>query len=126
MEIYYHDYMLSISIFGYVFVSTCCIESLYRKTSMGETHRDAEIKLDWEIHELWKLINHGPCMTKWALNSHHGGPPSLLLRQPDLSLCFLALCFVHGQVCAQYTLFSYVSLSVSNRIKNHMIKQLET
>jgi hypothetical protein len=60
MEIYYHDYLFSISIFGYVFVSTCCAESLYRKTSVGETHHDAKMKFDWETHELWKVINQGP------------------------------------------------------------------
>jgi hypothetical protein len=66
MEIRYHDYLFSISIVGYVFVSTCCAKSLYRKISVGETHRDAETKFDWKIHELWKVINQGPRMMKWA------------------------------------------------------------
>jgi hypothetical protein len=69
MEICYHDYLFSISIFGYVFVSTCCAESLYRKTSVGETHYDAKTKFDREIHELWKVINQGPRTTKWAPSS---------------------------------------------------------
>jgi hypothetical protein len=126
MEICYHDYLFSISIFGYVFISTCCAESLYKKISVGETHCDAEIKFDREIHKLWKVINQGPRMTKWTLSSHHGGPPGLLLGPPDLSLCLLVLCFVHGQVWAQYTLFSYVLFSVSNWIENHMVKYFKT
>jgi hypothetical protein len=91
MEICYHDYLFSISIFGYVFVSICCAESLYRKTSVGETHHDVETKFEWEIHELWKVVNQGPRMMKWASSNHHGGPPGL-------SLCRLNLRFVHGQV----------------------------
>jgi hypothetical protein len=98
MEICYHDYLFSISIFGYVFVSTCCAESLYRKTSVGETHHDAEMNFDQEIHELWKVINQGPCTTKWAPSSHHGGLPGFLLGPPGPSLCLLASRFVYGQV----------------------------
>jgi hypothetical protein len=63
MEICYHDYLFSISFWICVCLHMLC-KSLYRKTSVGETHRDAETKFDWEIHELWKVINQGPRTTK--------------------------------------------------------------
>jgi hypothetical protein len=126
MEICYHDYLFSISVLGYACSLHMLCRKFIQKTSMGKTHRDAETKLDWEIHEIRKVINQGPRTTKWTLSSHHGGLPSLLLGPPSLSLCLLVSRFVHGQVWAQHTLFSYVSFFVLNRIENHMVKQLKT
>jgi hypothetical protein len=75
MKSYYY-YLSSISIFGYMFVSTCCVER-YTGNKCGETHHDNKTELDHENHEIQEVMNEGPRTTKRALSSHQSGLPDL-------------------------------------------------
>ena len=66
MEAYYY-YLLSIS-FGYVFCLHMCIK-VYRKTSVGETHRDNKMEFNRENREAQKIMRQGPCPMKRASSS---------------------------------------------------------
>ena len=67
LESYYY-YMLSIS-FGYVFRFHMLCIKVYRKTSVGETHRDNKTEFNRENYEVWEVMGQGPCATKRASNS---------------------------------------------------------
>jgi hypothetical protein len=56
MEICYHNYLFSISILDMCLPSHVVQKRLYRKTRVGETHRDDEMKFDRENHKLWKVL----------------------------------------------------------------------
>jgi hypothetical protein len=56
MEICYHNYLFSISILDMCLPPHVVQKRLYRKTSVGETHRDDEMKFDHENHKLWKVL----------------------------------------------------------------------
>ena len=121
IESYY--YMLSIS-FGYVFCLHMLCIKVYRKTSVGETHHDDRTEFDHENHEIQEIMIQGPRPTKQASSSPWSRAPGLLHGPAGPSQRRLTSRFVHGQVCDPYTLFSPIMLSVSNRIKNPLIKQL--
>ena len=92
----------------------------------GETHRDNKTEVDRENHRNQKAMEQEPRSPKLDRNRPKSGPPGLLHGLAGPSQHRLASRFVHGQVRAQYTLFLYVSLSISNQIENHLIKQLKT
>ena len=54
MESYY--YVLSIY-FGYVFCLHMLCIKVYRKTSVGETHRNNKTEFDHENHEIQKAMD---------------------------------------------------------------------
>ena len=124
MESCYY-YLLSIS-FGYVFVSTCSAESYTGKQVWGRHTTTTRHNLIAKIMKFGKVTSHEPHTTKQASSRPQSGPPDLLYGLPSPSLHCLTSRFVHGPVCDPYTLFSYVLLSVSNQIENHLIKQLKT
>jgi hypothetical protein len=68
--------------FRYVFVSTCCVEKIYRKTSVGETHHDIKMGFDRENHKIWEVMDQGPHMMKRAPSRPYSGPPNLLYGPP--------------------------------------------
>ena len=116
-------YLFSISFWICVCLHILCIK-VYRKTSVGEAHCNIKIKFDHENHESQKAIEQKPCSPKLDQNGPESGLPGLLHGPYGPSQRRLISHYVHGQVRAQCTLFLYVSLSVSNQIKNHLIKQL--
>ena len=122
MESYY--YLLSTS-FGYVFCLHMLCIKVYRKTSVGETHRDNKMEFDHENHDIQKAINQKPRWPKLNQNRPESGPPSLLHGLAGPPQHCIASCFVHGLVWAEYTLFSYVMLSVSNQIENYLINNFK-
>ena len=67
MESYYY-YLLSIS-FRYVFCLHMLCTKVYRKTSVGETHRDNKTEFDRKNHEIRKVMSEGPHPTKRASSS---------------------------------------------------------
>ena len=113
----------------YFWICVClhmlCIK-VYRKTSVGETRRDGQMRFDHKNHKIWEVMSEGPCTMKRAPSRPQSGPPGLLYGPPSPSWPLLTSCFVHDQVWAQYTLFLYVSLSVSIQIKNPMIINFKT
>ena len=92
---------------------------LYRKTSVGETHRDSKMRFNHETHKIQKAMDQEPRSPKMDQDRPESGLPGLLYGPPGPPQCHLTSCFVHDRVCDPYTLFSYVLLSVSNRIENH-------
>jgi hypothetical protein len=100
MEICYHDYLFFISILDMCLSPHVVQKRLYKKTSVGETHRDDGTKFDWEIHKLWKVINQGPRMTKRALRGYQSRPLGIPCGPAGPPPCHLALRFVHNQVWA--------------------------
>ena len=76
MESYYY-YMLSIS-FGYVFCLHMLCIKVYRKTSVGETHRDNKMEFDRENYEIQKVMDQKPCSPKLDRNGPESGLPDLL------------------------------------------------
>jgi hypothetical protein len=88
-----------------------CIK-VHRKTSVGGTHRDNKTKFDHENHEIWEVMRHEPHPMRQAPNRLWSRPLGLLFGLPGLLKHRHTSCFVHGQVCGLYTLFSYVTLSV--------------
>ena len=56
MESSSYYYLLSIS-FGYVFCLHMLCTEVYRKTSVGETHRDNKTEFDLENREPQKIIS---------------------------------------------------------------------
>jgi hypothetical protein len=75
---YYYFVMITYSLyFWYVLVSTCCAEKIYRKTSVGVTHRDHKNKIYHENYAIQKIIDRGPHTAKWAPR----GPPGWLHGQ---------------------------------------------
>jgi hypothetical protein len=87
MEICYHDLLFSISILDMCLSPHVVQKRLYRKTSVGETHRDDGTKFDREIHKLWKVINQGPCTTKRALRGYQSRPLGIPYGPSHLALC---------------------------------------
>jgi hypothetical protein len=89
----------SLSLFLDMYLSPHVVQKrLYRKTSVGEAHRDHETKFNQENHGIWKVINQGPCTTKWAPSSCSSRPPGLPIGPAGPSPRLLTLRFVHGQV----------------------------
>jgi hypothetical protein len=80
-------------------------KSLYKKISVGETHRDHETKFDRENHEIGKIINQRPHTPKWALRGHHRVPPSHPTTSPP---------------CVAFRPMSGLS-----QIENHMLRHLK-
>ena len=122
MESYYY-YLLSISFWICVCLHMLCIK-VYRETSVGVAHHDIKTEFDRENHEIQKATEQKPRSPKLDRNGPESGPPGLLHGPASPSQRCLASRFIHGQVQAQYTLFLYVSLSISNRIENPLIRQL--
>ena len=75
MESYY--YLLSISFWICVCLHMLCIK-VYRKTSVGEAHRDIKTELNREIHEIQKATDQEPRSPKLDQNRPESGPPGLL------------------------------------------------
>jgi hypothetical protein len=98
MEICYHDYIFSISVLDMCLSPNVVQKILYKKASVEETHRDDRTKFDKEIHELWKVINRGPRMMKWALRGHQSRPPGIPYGLAGPPPHRLTSHFVHGQV----------------------------
>jgi hypothetical protein len=73
---YYYYYIFSISILD-MCLSPHVVHKLYRKTSVGETHHDIKMEFNHENHEIQKVMNKQPRMTKRASSSHQSGPPDL-------------------------------------------------
>jgi hypothetical protein len=73
-------------------------KSLYRKISVGETHRDHGMKFDRENHEIGKIINQGPRTPKWALRGHQQVSPGHPIGPAGPPPRHLTLRFVQGQV----------------------------
>ena len=117
-------YLLSIS-FGYVFCLHMLCIKVYRKTSVGEAHRN-KTRFDRENHEIQKATKQKPRSPKLDRNRPESGPPGLLHGPAGPPQCHLASRFVHGQVCGPFTLFSPIMLSISNRIENPLINNFKT
>ena len=103
MESYYY-HLLYIS-FGYVFCLHMLCIKVYRKTSVGETHRNNKTEFNRENYEVQKVMDQGPCAIKRASSSSCSRPPSLLFGPAGPSWCHLAPSFVLGQVCANMFYF---------------------
>jgi len=84
------------------------------------------MEFDCENHEIQKAMEQIPRSPKLDRNGPESGPPGLLHGLAGPAQLCLASCFVHGQVCGPYDLFSHVSLSVSNQIENPMINNFKT
>jgi hypothetical protein len=64
-----YDYLFYLSVLDMCLSPHVVQKSLYRKISVGETHRDLGLKFDQENHKIWKVINQGPRTTKRAPSS---------------------------------------------------------
>ena len=102
----------------------CVVHKDKQETSVGEAHRDNKTEFDHENHEIRKVMDQEPRRPKLDPNGLQARPPGLPYGMAGPPQYPLTSCFIHGQVCGQYILFSPISLSVSNRIKNPLIKQL--
>jgi hypothetical protein len=71
--------------FRYVFVSTCCVEKIYRKTSVGETHHDIKMGFDRENHKIWEVMDQGPHMMKPRADPTVGRPTSSMGPRPTIA-----------------------------------------
>jgi hypothetical protein len=62
---YYYFVMITCSLyFLYVFVSICCAEKIYTKTSVEVTHRDHKNKIYHENYAIRMIIDRGPRTAK--------------------------------------------------------------
>ena len=77
-------YLFSISFWICVCLHMLCIK-VYRKTSVGEAHRDIKIEFDRRNHEIQKAIEQKPRSPKLERNRPKSGPPSLLHGPADPS-----------------------------------------
>jgi hypothetical protein len=92
---------------------------------VGEEHDDNKTRTDHKNHEIQKRTTQWPRTTKRAMNGtwiRLVGKPLWPASQSQPSL---TSSFVHGQVCFSYVIFSPMLLSISNQIKNPLIKQLK-
>ena len=97
-----------------------------RVTRFDQTqHHDNKMEFDCENHEIQEVMDQEPRRPKLDPNGLQARPPGLPYGMAGPPQYPLTSCFIHGQVCGQYILFSPISLSVSNRIKNPLIKQLQ-
>jgi hypothetical protein len=90
----------------------------------GKAHCDNKIEFDSENHEIQKVMDQEPRRPKLDPNGPESRPLGLTYGPAIPPLFPLASHFVHGQVRGPYVLFSPIMLSISNRIKNPLIKQI--
>ena len=103
MESCYY-YLLSISFWICVCLHMLCIK-VYRKTRVGETHRNNKTRFDRKNHEIQKATEQKPRSPKLDQNGPESGPLNLLYGLAGPPQCHLASCFIHSQVCGPFTLF---------------------